>query len=190
MASEVLAQKRVYEAGQRISAWLHEIWHGAPDARSLQNQPPPDGLGPILVTDAYDVFLSLKCTRPYQGTDLSLVTYLEALREDLTTGRIAKVAWVSTGQMLVDSLTKNMKDVLIQRLMQTGIWEVTEKVEIFDGIKKTPCPLSANFCQDALCENCSELCPCCSANVEGSENFFHKCGRGYCILTWFQHMTL
>ena len=124
MAAEVLGLCRASEAGQRMTAWLHEIWYGAESASELIEVKPKDGLSTMLVTDAYDVYLTMRCPRPYQGQDLSMTTYVESLREDLAVGRMTELAWIPTKTMLPDSLTKDMEDVLITQLMKTGIWTV------------------------------------------------------------------
>lgn len=75
-----------------------------------------------LITDAHDLFAALQCDKPYRGADQSITLYLEALKEALAQGRIQEIRWVTTHDMLVDSMTKNMPDVLLNQLMQSGAW--------------------------------------------------------------------
>ncbi len=83
--------------GQKMAAWLREVWEGAGSVRELIDAPP---VVPVaLVGDADDIFLSLLCDRPYSGANESVATYLEALREDLKEGRISEYIWVPTDQM-------------------------------------------------------------------------------------------
>ena len=134
MAAEILGLCRASEAGQRITAWLHEIWHGVDKAAELIDRNQVEGLTTCLVTDAYDVYLSMLCPRPYQGQDLSMTTYVESLREDLATRRLQEMCWVPTGHMLPDSLTKDMEDKLITALMHSGRWEVPwEEIKLVDS---------------------------------------------------------
>ena len=62
MSAAVLVLVRCSEAMRRISAWLYEISNGAERARDLLDVENP--FPTQLVTDAYDVFQTLQCSRP------------------------------------------------------------------------------------------------------------------------------
>ena len=75
-----------------------------------------------LVSDAHDIFATLQCSRPYQGADESLSSYMECLREDLLTGAVDEFLWVPTTSMLADGGSKVMDDKLAQALLRDGGW--------------------------------------------------------------------
>jgi hypothetical protein len=124
MSAEVLVLVRAAEALTRVAAWLSEIWYGADDARSLIGVKNP--VPCQLVTDAFDVFQTLQCSRPYTGADESLAVYLESLREDLLQGRVDEFAWIPTLSMLADGGSKPMADILAQALLRDRFWYPSE----------------------------------------------------------------
>ena len=124
MSAEVLILVRCSEAMRRISAWLHEIFYGSERARDLLDVENP--FPTQLVSDAYDVFQTLQCSRPYQGADESLSTYLECLREDLLQGRLEEFCWVPTIDMLADGGSKVKDDILAAKLLKDGAWYPSE----------------------------------------------------------------
>ena len=84
-----------------------------------------------IVTYAHDLFATVQCDRPYKGADQSVTHHIEALKEDIAHGRIQEVAWVSTHDMLVDAMTKNMPDVLVSKMMETGYWPPQAEYKVF-----------------------------------------------------------
>ena len=120
MGAEVLIQVRCSEVCQRVAGWLHEIWYGVESARDLLAIPNPVPVQ--LVSDAHDIFATLQCSRPYQGADESLSSYMECLREDLLTGAVDEFLWVPTTSMLADGGSKVMDDKLAQALLRDGGW--------------------------------------------------------------------
>ena len=77
--AEILILIKASEVGQRLNAWLHEIHHGAEEARDLIDLRAE--LPTILVTDAYDVFAALQCSKPYSsGANEALASHMEVLR--------------------------------------------------------------------------------------------------------------
>jgi hypothetical protein len=123
-AAETLAANKGSEVAIRLSGWLLEVEEGAEDVRSHMELP---SLFPVqLVTDAFDLWTTLQCDKPYRGADQSVTLYVEALKEDLAQARVHEICWVPTKSMLVDSMTKHMPDLLINALMRTGIWVPTE----------------------------------------------------------------
>ena len=129
MSAEILILVRASEALQRISAWLYEIFNGVECARDLLDL--PNVFPTQLVSDAFDVFQTLQCSRPYQGADESLSTYLECLREDLLHGRLEEFVWVPTDSMLADGGSKVMDDVLAAALLRNGGWWPSEYKILF-----------------------------------------------------------
>ena len=87
----------------------------ARDLLSLKNPVPVQ-----LVSDAHDIFATLQCSRPYQGADESLTSYMECLREDLLTGAVDEFLWVPPTSMLADGGSKAMDDKLAQALLRDG----------------------------------------------------------------------
>jgi len=138
LAAEVLALNRGSEAGQRIGSWMREIWEGCESVRDLIRKPPPIPM--TLVSDAFDCFLSLKCSRPYAGADESMSGYLEALREDLQERRITGFAWIPTGDMVADGGTKSKPDLLGDKVMKDAAWSPSEfkllRGESIEGAQK------------------------------------------------------
>ena len=123
-AAEILAANKASEAAMRIVDWLREIDEGVEGVREMIGS---ENFIPVqLVTDAKDVYLAVQCTRPYRGSDQSVGLYVEAIKEDIMQGRVQEVVWVRTADMLVDAMTKNMRDVLLQILMKTGRSDVNE----------------------------------------------------------------
>ena len=60
------------------------------------------------------------------GSDESVTTYLESLREDLRGGRISEFFWVPTTEMTADGGTKAVTDELMCKIMREGGWWPSE----------------------------------------------------------------
>ena len=100
-----------------------------------------------LCTDTKDVYLALQRTRPYRGADHSVGLYVEVRSSNSILFRA----------VLVDSKTKNMKGVLLRRLIKTGEWSVTA-CEIYRYIDT--CRIRATRIDDNDKTNCCFMDGC------------------------------
>eukprot|EP00972_Heterocapsa_arctica_P054077 7969019-Heterocapsa_arctica.AAC.1 len=77
------------------------------DTKDLMNTAETsDGLLPVdWSTDAYDIF-SASASQQTAFTDRHAVIYMHWLRNEIENGRVRHIFWNTTGDMLVDGLTK------------------------------------------------------------------------------------
>ena len=118
------------ERAERIYYWLMEIWQGFDHV--------PKGVHRVSTTlnakqhIAFQACIDCKglydsIVSPVVGslTDMSMQLYLISLRESIRLGPLSELCWIETSDMIVDSQTKFMEDVLWTNFFQTAYWAPT-----------------------------------------------------------------
>ncbi len=88
------------------------------------------------------MFSTLRNADLVRPTDESLCVYVSALREDMSSGRIRRLYWINTKEMLADGLTKGTipRDGLLEA--SAGNWTVEGRSECVIGHKTWDAPTS------------------------------------------------
>lgn len=122
-AAELLSLLDATNQGQLIFTCLAEILNGARSAQSLIDS---DRAIPMDAwIDAKAVFDSITADHINTPDDKHLVLHARAMREFLEAGRVDRLCWFGTDDMLPDGLTKGSVDrEALVRCCLEGIWRL------------------------------------------------------------------
>ena len=96
------------ELGMLLAGCVHEVIHGACTACKLAQLESTGSFGTsvFVFLDAESVFSAVTASEISVPTEANLLYPLKALREHLDAGRIRRVFWIDTRDMICDGLTK------------------------------------------------------------------------------------
>ncbi len=91
-----------------LAGFFEEVWHGTKTSQEIKNLLDEAKLHmPIhLYLDARSVFAAIANPETKQPTEAQLLYEVKALHHHLMSGRIERLTWIDTLDMLVDALTK------------------------------------------------------------------------------------
>ena len=130
--AEILALSDGFEFAKRVAVTMAELlmpWNGLEELRQAEET--GTWIVPVeAAIDAKSVYESLVAKQEKIPAEDSLILVLLQSRVAIVTGRLKRIWWVHTGDMLADALTKGgvTRNILIAAL-ELGRWKLQQEAE-------------------------------------------------------------
>jgi hypothetical protein len=129
-AAELINATEVAEFCMMLAGFYEEVLHGVETSQTLA-QKLLEGRFKTRVQvyiDAYSVYSAVCTQQVRMPSETSLIYEIETLHDHLKVGRLARLYWIDTEDMVTDGLTKgSVNRSAILHLLATGTWTLKKK---------------------------------------------------------------
>ena len=133
-AAELHNLSEAAEEGMLLAGFLQEVYYGPKTAAQLTALLESCSLQVQvwLFVDAMSVFAALAASNTQCPTEAQLLYELKALRMHLLSGRLDRLYWIDTRDMLADALTKGkVSRTALLSALKAGAWSLSYEAKRF-----------------------------------------------------------